>query len=47
MIVYCTSAIACSAVWKSNTNQLTRSVSQSVAKMIVNEGFSYRPLKKC
>ena len=36
-----------SAVGKSNTNQLTRSASQSMAKMIVNEGFSYRPLKKC
>ena len=28
-------------------DQLTHSASQSVAKMIANKGFSYRPLKKC
>ena len=35
-------------IQKSNTNQLTCSVSQSVAKMIVNKYFSYRSAsQKC
>ena len=28
-------------------NQLTLSASQTVAKLIVNQGFSYRAVKKC